>query len=173
MAKSKDFRVGNPRKSPDCSGSWRSISQNGNICRCDIRVIIRSRKSFTVSVWHRIVFTHTWHRIQTESKSLSYAFSLLLIPPSIYTSKIQKLVPRPRKSLPSDRNFSYGSTETWIIHNLSHSDLCRPVNYFDSVMSYIGSNFDYFCAFLGHCPQLRSRGFCCFGPLERSQASIY
>ena len=37
-------------------------------------------------------------------------------------------------------------------------------------MRYIGSNFDYFCAVLGHYPQLRSRGFWSLGPLERSQA---
>jgi hypothetical protein len=165
--------VGNPQKSPDCSGSWRSISQNGNICRCDVRVIIRSRKSFTVSVWHRIVFTHTWNRLRTESKSLSYAFSLLLIPPSIYTSNTHKLVPRPRKSLPSDRNFSYGSRVSCDIRYLSHSGFTRPVNYFESVMRYIGSNFDYFCAFLGHYSQLRSSGFYCLRPLEMSQVCLY
>ena len=88
------------------------FTKNGNICPCDIRVIVRSHKPLTVGVWHRSVFKHTWHRLRSESKSLSYAFSQLLIPPSIYTSKTQKLVSRPRKSLPSDRNFSYGSTET-------------------------------------------------------------
>ena len=148
-------------------------SKNGNICRCSRGVIRRSIESSSVRFRHRIVFRHTWYWLQSESKSLSHAFSRLLIPPSIYTSNTQKLVPRPRKSLPSDRNFSYGSRESCDIWYLSHSGFTRPVNYFESVMRYIGSNFDYFCAFLGNYSQLRSSGFCSLRPLEMSQVYLY
>jgi hypothetical protein len=40
-------------------------------------------------------------------------------------------------------------------------------------MRYIGSNFDNFYAYFGHCPHLSWRRYCSIGSLERSQASEY
>ena len=47
------FRVGNPPKSPDCCLLF---CQNGEFCRCHVRVIRRSLESLTVNVWHWSVF---------------------------------------------------------------------------------------------------------------------
>ena len=165
--------MGNPHKSPDCSGFGLLFYQNGKICRCHIREVRRSLESSTVNVWRWSMLIITWISLRDASKSYSEIFSLLLIPPRNHTLNNEKLASDPRKSLPSDRNFMNTSAGFWNFYHLSHSESCRRACFIESVLRYVRSKLDHLFMFSGSCPQRILRISYYLGPIASMQSSKY